>query len=239
MNINSPETIKSRLRIGIFGGAFDPPHLAHAQLAQTAIDDLQLDELIVVPTGQALHKSRQLSASNHRLRMTQLAFEGMPRVSVDACELSRAGVSYSFDTLVDIKNRHLDQDKRADFYLIIGADQAEKFDTWHKWIDILQIATLAIADRPSDVSTDTTLTPRNLELDRYRWHNKDLFKSAQNSQSRANPGIAVKLNMPSMPVSATQIRELIQEGSDVSQWVSPAVLAYINSHSLYTPKSIT
>jgi len=227
----------ARPRIGVFGGAFDPPHLGHVQLAQTAISDLQLDTLIVVPTGQALHKLGKMSASNHRLRMTQLAFEGLERrgaeIQIEDCELRRGGVSYTVETLEVLKNKT----PQADIYLIIGADQAQLFDTWHRWRDILSISTLAIAARPPDVSIETTLNHQILELDQYQWHNKNLVQSTQNSRESAHPGIAVTLNMPSMPISATQIRKLINDGVDTSHLLTPSVLSYINEHSLYISKS--
>jgi len=85
-------------RIGIFGGAFDPPHVAHAALAQVALAELQLDELRVVPTGDAWHKTRALSPAPHRLAMAQLALPSCPGV-VDPREIERAGPSYTVDTL--------------------------------------------------------------------------------------------------------------------------------------------
>ena len=224
-------SLGARPRIGVFGGAFDPPHMAHVQLAQTAIAELSLDTLYVVPTGSALHKNRLLSAAQHRLCMTQLAFEGLDKVIIDACELGRSGVSYTFDTVYELHQQHLG----ADIYLIIGADQARLFDTWHRWTELLQLVTLAIAARAPEITPDTTQGDQNLELDHYRWHNQSLVKSVQNSRERPHPEMAVTLNMPSMSVSATQIRSSLKGGVDVSHWVSPAVLSYITAHSLYTP----
>ena len=245
----------SRQRIGVFGGAFDPPHLGHLKLASTAVTDLNLDTLIFVPTGQAPHKQRMGTGASHRLRMAQLAFEQVDlsdsngsssssgsgntvKFAVDERELKRTGVSYTIDTLLELKREHPD----AHLYLIVGADQARVFDTWHRWTDILQIATLAVAARTLEMPVDTTLKAQNVELNHYRWHNQDLINRIQNSRDSTNPAgveIAIKLNMPSVPISATQIRTSIEEGLDVSNWLNPAVLSYIRAHSLYSPKSIT
>ena len=245
----------SRQRIGVFGGAFDPPHLGHLKLASTAVTDLNLDTLIFVPTGQAPHKQRMGTGASHRLRMAQLAFEQVDlsdsngsssssgsgntvKFAVDERELKRTGVSYTIDTLLELKREHPD----AHLYLIVGADQARVFDTWHRWTDILQIATLAVAARTLEMPVDTTLKAQNVELNHYRWHNQDLINRIQNSRDSTNPAgveIAVQLNMPSVPISATQIRTSIEEGLDVSNWLNPAVLSYIRAHSLYSPKSIT
>ena len=86
-------------RIGLFGGAFDPPHVAHVALVRAAMEQLGLNQLHVLPTGDAWHKSRTLSAATHRLAMARLAFGEIPGVVVDDRELRRAGPTYTVDTL--------------------------------------------------------------------------------------------------------------------------------------------
>ena len=94
------------LRLGVFGGAFDPPHRAHVALVEAAIAQLQLDRVQVLPTGQAWHKPRQLSAAADRLVMTRLAFEPLPQVAVDDREILRAGPSYTSDTLQELQHEY-------------------------------------------------------------------------------------------------------------------------------------
>lgn len=132
------------MNIGIFGGAFDPPHNAHVALACAAVEQLKLDKLHIVPTGQALHKTRPLSAPTHRLAMAELAFADVPGAMVDAQEFNRAGPSYTIDTLEAIKI----QNPASQLFLIIGGDQAASFDAWHRWPDILQNAIIYVAKRP-------------------------------------------------------------------------------------------
>ena len=86
-------------RIGVFGGAFDPPHNAHVALARAALEQFDLDVLHVIPTGLAWHKSRALSAPEHRLSMARLAFGDIDGVTLDARELQRAGPTYTIETL--------------------------------------------------------------------------------------------------------------------------------------------
>ncbi len=264
-SLNSNEQPRTqRQQIGVLGGAFDPPHLAHLKLAQTAIEQLGLDKLIVVPTGRTFLKSHSLSSPAHRLEMASQAFNGLKGVVIEDCELKRPGVSYTLDTLVFIKNQYPD----ADIYLIVGADQASAFDTWHRWQEILQIATLAVAGRPThNAWTSGGLDkperdrPENLvnlhgfaqpeglkdgstrlqpmEMGLYKWHNRGLSEYLKNHRVLGNALVAVKLNMPSMSLSATEIRKLIKDGSDVSSYVSPSVLSYIHRHSLYTLKIIS
>ena len=132
----------TRPRVGVFGGAFDPPHNAHVALVQAALAQLGLAELRIFPTGQAWHKDRALSAAEDRLAMARLAFEGIARVMVDAREILRPGPTYTLDTL-----RELQQEQpAAQLVLIVGADQCD-LRSWREPDEILQLASLAVAPR--------------------------------------------------------------------------------------------
>ena len=197
-------------RIGIFGGSFDPPHIAHIALAKHAVEQFDLNELRVIPTGDAWHKARTLTPSPHRLAMTRLAFAEMPQAVVDPREIDRQGATYTFDTLQELKAEQPD----ADLYLFIGADQARAFKTWHRWQEILGLATVVVADRPIDGQSGMAS----------QWHNA------------VSPDVQ-RLDMPSLNVSATEIRAHVALGthpaSKMSAWLPAAVQHYIEKHSLY------
>jgi nicotinate-nucleotide adenylyltransferase len=131
------------LRLGVFGGAFDPPHRAHVALVETAIAQLRLDRVHVLPTGQAWHKPRQLSDAADRLAMTRLAFEPLPQVAVDDREILRAGPSYTSDTLQELQHEY----PHAQLYLLIGDDQRRSLPSWHKIGEISRIAIICAAGR--------------------------------------------------------------------------------------------
>lgn len=200
--------IKLHRRIGLMGGSFDPPHLAHAALAQSAIEQLQLDRLIVLPTGDAWHKSRTLTDGQHRLKMTQLAFAGLEQCKIDDREILRAGPSYTIDSLLEVQK----DEAGSEFFLIIGEDQALQFSTWHRWRDILSITHLVVAQRPHESSISQS--------------------SAQLHPSEMDT--VITLDFEAMAVSATQIRLRIENRQDVSAWVPANVLQYINQQNLYT-----
>ena len=201
-------------RIGVFGGAFDPPHNAHVSLATAALAQFELDALHIVPTGQAWHKARALSAPEHRLAMTRLAFENMPRVVVDDRELQRAGPTFTIDTLQAMQA----ENPRAQLYLIIGADQFADFGKWHRWQEILQVAIICIAGR--ELSTGV-----KAEFD------------AKSDKLAANNPRFLTLDLPLMPVSATRIRELIAVGgvgaAEIAELLPEPVARYISLHQLY------
>ena len=193
-------------RIGLFGGAFDPPHLAHEALVKAAISELALDRLLVVPTGQAWHKPRELTSAAHRLAMAQLAFAHLPQVTVDTREIERLGLSYTIDTLREMVALEPD----AEWFLIMGADQARVLTTWRDWQQILQLATICVAFR-ADSTRDSTL-----------FDAEKMF-----------PERFLHLNMPAMPLSATQIRASLSAEEPVNTLVSEAVARYIADHHLY------
>ena len=192
------------MRIGLFGGAFDPPHNAHVALAEAALRQLYLNVLHVLPTGDAWHKPRDLTPGHHRLAMCQQAFESFPNVVVDDLELKRQGPSYTVDTLAVLRERY----PGAEFFVVLGLDQAAQFVHWHQSDQILAWAQLAIADRSIEGPAKAA-SPE--------WHN------------RAH----LHLNMPLMPLSATDIRQRCRTGEDLSSLLNPAVIQYIQNNHLY------
>ena len=197
-------------KIGVFGGAFDPPHHAHLALAQTALTELGLDALHVIPTGQAWHKARTLSPAEHRLAMTRLVFQGLAQVVVDEREINRTGPTFTIDTLQALQAQY----PGAQLYLLMGGDQFAAFKQWHQWREIVKIAIICIAARA-----------------RFNWAKGqfDALKELQNS--------AVVLQMPPMAVSATQIRQLLAGGLGenhvIAQLLPNPVASYIAQHRLY------
>lgn len=131
-------------KIGIFGGAFNPPHKGHVRLARDFADRLSLTEVLIIPSFIPPHKSpAALADAADRLAMCRLAFCDDERFTVSAVEIDRGGKSYTYDTLLQIK----EENPGAALYLIIGSDMLLSFDTWRRYEDILKIATLCAAAR--------------------------------------------------------------------------------------------
>lgn len=194
-------------RIGMFGGAFDPPHLAHRALAEVALAQLQLDTLRILPTGRAWHKVRPLTDAAHRLAMSRLAFAGLSRVVIDDREIRRAGPSYTLDTLRELRAEH----PQAELYLVMGKDQADVLPSWRNWERIVDLATICVADRDALTGQETHFVPPPQMAGRFR-----------------------KLEMPAMDISATGIRARVAGGQGIAPLVSPDVARYIEQHHLYT-----
>ena len=203
-------------RLGVFGGAFDPPHRAHVALVEAAVAQLQLDHVHVLPTGQAWHKPRLLSDAAHRLAMTRLAFAHMPEVVVDEREILRTGPSYTVDSLHELKTEY----PQAQLYLLLGDDQRRSLSSWHQIGEIARIAIICAAGRDMAVrawSEESGDAPTNPPL-------------SDTLQARI-----CTLDMPLMPHSATDIRVLAATEQALTGLVSPAVERYIHEHHLYRP----
>ena len=192
--------------MGIFGGAFDPPHLGHIALAQAAVEQLQLDALHIVPTGSAWHKDRPLSDPKHRLEMCRLAFADIDCAVVDDCETLRPGPSYTMDTLELLRSRS----PEAQFFLLIGQDQAMHLSEWHRAKEIQRLAIITVASRPLSVSAVSAVGNENDELFDIK-----------------------RLEMPPMPQSSTQIRSCVQNSISIDSLVCEPVARYIANHQLY------
>jgi nicotinate-nucleotide adenylyltransferase len=195
--------------LGVYGGAFDPPHAAHHALALAAIAHLQLGELRIFPTGQAWHRAQPSTAAAHRLAMAQLAFADLPQAHIDPRETLRPGATYTIDTLIELRAEM----PQPQLFLIMGADQFNAFTTWQRWQDIAQIATICVAARADSAS-----------------------QKALNSTGNIAPTACKMLTipMPTMPTSATDIRRRVRDGLGIDHLVKPSVARYIAQHHLYT-----
>ncbi len=208
-------------RVGVFGGAFDPPHNTHATLVGLALAQLQLDELRVIPTGQAWHKTRPLSPAADRLAMAELAFSKIPGVVVDARETQRVGPSYTVDTLREL---HL-ENPDAELVLLIGGDQARALPTWHRWKEILQFATICVADRADQTRAGGTFDPQN---------QANAVKFGLGSLPDCPPSARfLLLQTPLSPVSASDIRARVAARQSIDALVCEPVARYIVQHHLF------
>lgn len=132
-------------KIGILGGTFDPIHIGHLILAEEVKNKLGLDGVIFTPCMHPPHKTkRKPSPAKDRFRMTQLAIEGNRSFSISDIELKRGGVSYTVDTLRQLKEIH----PRSEIYFLTGADMLEEIHTWREPEEVYKLAKMVIATRP-------------------------------------------------------------------------------------------
>ncbi len=189
-------------RVGLFGGSFDPVHNAHLALARSALAELPLDEVRWIPAGQAWQKARPLTDAVHREAMLRLALAGEPRFVLDRLEIQRPGPSYTLDTVLELAAAQ----PGTQWFLIIGHDQYAGLHTWNGWQQLLAQVTLAVANRPGEVS--------------------EVHEDVRRCSHRVVP-------LPMLDISATLVRERVAAGQDISTLVPLEVARYIDSYRLY------
>jgi len=200
------------MNLGILGGTFDPPHIGHLMLAEEARLALSLGQVLFVPAGDPWRKAgRELSPPEHRLAMVRLAVGDDPHYAVSTVELDRSGPSYTADTIAELRDQF---GLETEFFLIMGADSLADFPHWREPLRILELARLAVAERPErqDAGFGEAL-PEELA-------------------GAMRQGV-VWLRMPLVAISASAVRERVRRGLSIRYWVPPPVEEYIRQHGLY------
>jgi len=205
----------ARKSILIFGGTFDPPHRAHIELPPKVAASLECDRIIYVPARINPLKSDQPSPGEERVAMLRAALANHPAVEVSTSELDREGPSYFIDTLEMIAKQH----PGATLRFLIGCDQALEFHRWRNWESILRLADPVVMLRPpwTRESLHAALTEQQGE-ERAAWWMEHLTNES----------------LPTIDVSATMIRERMNQGEAIDDLVSDEVAAYIAEHKLYS-----
>ena len=190
--------------LGILGGTFDPPHLAHLIAGERAVEAFALEKLFFVPANIPPHKtSEHITEAKHRLAMTEIATQANDKFKVSRIELDRPAPSYTIDTLREIQQQWAPEK----IVLFIGLDQLAVFSKWHEPEKIFEMADVVVMARPTHTfdEIDPTLVKR----------------------------VAKILSIPLMNISSTDIRARIRAGKSIRYLVPDGVREYIAEHSLY------
>jgi nicotinate-nucleotide adenylyltransferase len=150
------------MRIGIYGGTFNPVHHGHLILARQALEEFKLDRLVLVPAAESPFKLQNHSApASDRLAMLQLAISGEDGFSVDPLEIDRGGVSYSIDTVKLFRNRH----PGAELFFLVGEDNADRLTEWHRFEELKKQVCFVVLSRSEDFeSSEYPVVQRRIEI---------------------------------------------------------------------------
>jgi nicotinate-nucleotide adenylyltransferase len=197
------------LRVGILGGAFNPPHIGHLVCAQEALVQLELDRVLFLPVGVAPHREIDLDpGAEVRLEMVELAVADDERLEASRAELDREGPSYTSETLEQLAK----ESPTDELFLILGGDQAAALASWHEPEQVLERATVAVFERVS-------------------WgRNAIMIKIGRLPGAQR----VRYLDMPLIQVSSSSIRRRVGEGLPIRYLVPDRVVDYISSHDLYS-----
>ncbi len=199
-------------RIGIMGGSFDPVHSGHLIIAQDAVEKLDLSEVVFIPASIPPHKRhlRQVSVE-HRSNMMKLAVESDLRFSVSDLELSRGGISYTFDTIREFRNAY----PGAELFMIVGSDTLVDLHNWHRIEVLLELCEVASFIRPGEDDLDAIAEKIKLGGEQKDRLLRNVFGAHL------------------IGVSSTEIRRRVAEGLSVRYLTPPEVEMYIFEHGLY------
>lgn len=218
------------MRLGVFGGTFDPPHIGHLIVAQDAALALALDRVLFVPAGTPPHKrDRQLSPAAARLAMVRAATAGNDRFDVDPWELEQAGTSYTVETLRHLGRQHPD----AELWLLIGSDQWAEFSTWRAPEEILTLAHVGVIARAREQHSgriegtevrpgSAGSGPDSLCAQCPPWLKKEVER-----------GRAVPVNATRIDISSSEIRRRVGLGESIRYLVPDPVIEIIFREQLY------
>lgn len=211
--------------VGILGGTFNPIHVAHLRLGLELGQALGLGQVRFIPAGTPPHREAPRVEGRHRLEMVRLAIADNPLFEVDDREVRRAGPSYTFDTLTEL---------RSDFgarplCLLMGADAFSALTTWHRWEELFDLAHVVIVHRPGfplgEMQATLPAALRKAYLQR-------LVQDAANLRIAAAGSVLIR-EVTALDVSATRIREMLGRGLSARYLVPDAVLGYIERNHLY------
>ncbi len=191
------------MKIGILGGAFDPPHSGHLIIAEVTSAALGLEQVLFIPYSTGPHQPEgAIAPAEHRFEMVRLAVQGHPSFSADNREVERGGTSYTVSTLRELQSEH----SGVTLVLIMGSDQFALIHTWKEWETIVDLAEIAVIARPGYRASDAGSAPG----ERVTW-----------------------VEHPPIPVSSTGVRGLAAEGKEIRSLVPDTVARYIEEHRLY------
>jgi nicotinate-nucleotide adenylyltransferase len=196
------------VRVGIYGGVFNPPHHGHLIAGQEAHWQLDLDVVVWVPVGEAPHRPiEEDPGAEARFEMVELAVAADERFRVSRIELERGGPSYTVDTLRELRERGPDDE----LFLILGGDQALALASWHEPEQVLELATLGVFERGSSTRNAIGITiGRMVGAERVRF-----------------------LQMPRIDISSTMVRRRAAAGRPIRYLVPDKVATFIGAQSLY------
>ena len=199
-----------KIRLGIFGGTFNPPHTGHVEIARSFINALSLDKLLIIPTFIPPHKeSSDTVSADKRLEMCRIAFSGIDKCEISDIEIARGGKSYTYLTLSELSRDD------TELFFLCGTDMILTLDSWVNPDIIFKLATICYARRESEEQNDAKIDEK-IALYRDKYGAEIIF-----------------INSPVIEISSSEIREKIRCGDSCDEFLPQGVKKYITDCELY------
>ena len=215
------EPLTGQAPLGILGGTFNPVHYGHLRSALELVQRLQLAQLRLMPCAVPPHREVPSCSATHRAAMVELAVADEPDLVCDARELQRSGKSYTIDSLIELRR---EIDPGQSLCLVMGCDAVRGIDQWHRWQELLDWAHIIVIARPGWQLPHTGKVAQ--------WLQSHLVAGAPALRSALAGGIVIEELRP-LPISSTEIRQLLARGQSPRYLLPEPVLGYIKMHNLY------
>jgi nicotinate-nucleotide adenylyltransferase len=209
--------------IGLLGGTFNPIHFGHLRMAQELAEALALNEVRFIPSANPPHKPPPAVSAENRAAMVKLAIADNPQFRFDGRELSRTGASYTIETLESLRN---ELGNRVSLILIMGSDAFTKFNTWHRWQEIIDLCHIALVQRPvSSIKKPLTKELETFLHNHYTEHTPDIAETSA--------GLVTMQAITPLEISSTAIRHTLQNKHSARYLMADCVLEYVRTNQLY------
>ena len=206
------------MKLGLFGGTFDPIHNGHLSMAAAFADELALDQVVFIPAGDPYHKSvATRTPAAKRLAMVGAAISGDVRFAASDIDMVREGATYTVDTLQILRQYY----PNAEIWWLMGMDSLLSMHTWHRYQDIFKLANVAVAARNDE------------KIQQVAPEMRALVAQGLSQATSASKGQLRLLQWQPEDISSTQIRNAVKSGLAIDGWVPKPVRDYISTHGLY------
>ncbi|MBF0193519.1 MAG: nicotinate (nicotinamide) nucleotide adenylyltransferase [Magnetococcales bacterium] len=217
----------TKRKIGVLGGAFNPPHFGHLLPAMEVIERVGLQQVLFLPSGEHPLKKNSIIAANHRYAMTKAAIDQTPQFAISDLDVKRAGTSYSVDTLAELANRYPDHE----LAFMVGSDILGELHLWKSWHKILDNAHMLMMVRPGiDVDLNSPIVDKNVVefLVNNRVENPEQLDAASGGSYKF-----IQIPVTPVDISATKVRAMVKNGINYDKYTPAGVVKYIIEHRLY------
>ena len=192
------------MRIAIYGGSFNPMHIGHEKIVDYVLNNLNMDKIIIIPVGIPSHRENNLEQSDTRLKICKEIFKGNKKIEVSDIEIKSEGKSYTYDTLLKLMDLY---GENNEFFEIIGEDSLKSLKTWKNYEELLKICKFIVFRRKDD---------KNIQIDEEFLNNKNI----------------IILENEYYNISSTEIRNMVKNNEDISDFVNKKVKKLIEKEYL-------
>ena len=230
MNLPNPRQ-DNRLRLGIFGGTFNPIHRGHTQVARDVLRMYRLTRICFIPCASPPHKTEKgLAEAKDRYQMVSSALAGESDLVVSDVEIKRSGPSYTIDTLHHFRRQEA---QGMELFFILGLDAFLEIHTWKSYCDMFRLAAFIVMGRPQTEPSTQPWTTKAVDFARRRISGDYMLAASGDVLMHPrNEPIHLALVTP-VPISSSQLRKMIRQEHPYKDWVDPSVAAFIERKGLY------